>query len=76
MAKEQSTVCADQNTEFTKCTNLCPFNCVLDRPLCFSLRCGPPGCQCKPDHIYLSSTKEGGCVLPENCLKTNKNKKA
>ncbi|KHN84029.1 hypothetical protein Tcan_08188 [Toxocara canis] len=66
--KESSVKCPE-GFVYSTCTSLCPpKNCATLhlRPFCFSLRCGPPKCVCKPG-LVLKAYNVEKCVAPEDC---------
>ncbi|KAL6727594.1 hypothetical protein Aduo_009458 [Ancylostoma duodenale] len=60
-----------QNAEWRNCTSICPeLSCqnYKQPQVCFSLRCGAPGCMCKDGYLLLNfSNKQEGCVKKESC---------
>lgn len=59
-----------EHAHMSNCTNFCPtIHCGnLDKKIvCFSLRCGSPGCVCDDGYIFKSPDKSLGCVKRENC---------
>nr|CDJ85079.1 Protease inhibitor I8 domain containing protein [Haemonchus contortus] len=61
-----------KNSAFQGCSNSCgPKTCsnLIAMSRCFSLRCGPPRCQCNYGYVQLSDNIQDGCVKLKDCLK-------
>ncbi|CAD5214580.1 unnamed protein product [Bursaphelenchus okinawaensis] len=59
-----------KNAYMASCSNICTLTCSnYKTPLCFSLRCGPPKCQCKDNH-YLGGPQFKDCVHVNQCPNT------
>ncbi|VDD91660.1 unnamed protein product [Enterobius vermicularis] len=58
------------NAHMSNCTNFCPvIHCgnLYRKIVCFSLRCGPPGCVCNDGYVFKSLDKSRGCVKRDEC---------
>ncbi len=59
------------NAVWSSCTDLCPDNCSIRQlrvPICFSLRCGAPGCRCIDGYVSRNDTNTN-CIPISQCSK-------